>query len=114
MENAASGRHPLNVAGSHLAFVAETVTVFDRSGENVRDGLDAAMRMPRESGEVVFRPLVAEIVEQEKWIELFRLAETKGALKLYAGTFERGLSLKNFFNGTERHGNLSITASKRI
>ena len=55
VEDAAAGGHPLHVAGAEVAAVAEAVAVRDRAGEDVGDRLDAAMRMPREPGEVVVR-----------------------------------------------------------
>jgi hypothetical protein len=42
------------------------------------------MWMPRESRPVILRIVVAEIVQQKKRIELFRLAEPEGALQLDA------------------------------
>ena len=38
--------------------------------EHVGDGLDAAMRMPREAGQIVVRVVVAEVVEQQERIEV--------------------------------------------
>ena len=64
MDDAAAGGHPLHVAGGDGAVVAHAVAVFDGAGEDVGDGLDAAMRMPGEAGEIVFGDVVAEIVEQ--------------------------------------------------
>ena len=72
--------------------------------QHVGDGLDAAMRMPREAGEIVGRVVVAEIVEQQERIELGRLAEAEGALQLHAGAFERGLGLDDAFHRTNGHG----------
>ena len=95
MQDAAAGGHPLHVAGGHFAFVAEAVAVLDRTGEHVGDGLDAAMRMPGKSRKVIFRILVAEIVQQQKRIEILGFAETEGALQLYAGAFESGLRLND-------------------
>ena len=39
------------------------------AGEHVGDRFDAAMRMPREAGEIVVRVVVAEVVEQQERIE---------------------------------------------
>jgi hypothetical protein len=66
VHDAAAGGHPLHVAGAERAAVAEAVAVLDRAGEHVGDRLDAAMRMPREPGEVVVRIVVAEVVEQQE------------------------------------------------
>ena len=55
VQDAAAGRHPLHVAGAEAAAVAEAVAVLDGPGEHVGDRLDAAVRMPREPGEIVVR-----------------------------------------------------------
>jgi hypothetical protein len=51
------------------------------------------MRMPRKSGEVVFRHVVAEVVEQKEWIKVLRISKSECAPKVHAGTFEGGLRL---------------------
>jgi hypothetical protein len=38
------------------------------------------MRMPWEAGAIVVRIIIAEIVKQEKRVELLGIAEAKGAL----------------------------------
>ena len=50
-----------------------------------------AVRMPGKSRQVVVRIVVAEIVQQQKRIEILGLAETEGALQLYARAFDGGL-----------------------
>ena len=72
--------------------------------QHVGDGFDAAMRVPWKAGEVVGRVLVAEIVEQEKRVELVRLSKPEGALQFNAGAFNRGLGLVDLFHSSERHG----------
>ena len=57
--------------------------------------------MPWESLQVVGRIVIAEIVQKKKWIEIFRFAETKGALQLDAGTLNGRLGLNNLFYGAE-------------
>ena len=93
VENAAAGGHPLHVAGGHAALVAERVAVRDLTGEDVGDGLDAAMRMPGKAGQVVGGILVAEVVEQQERIELLGLAEAEGALELDACALDGGFGL---------------------
>ena len=94
VEDAAAGGHPLHVAGAERAAVAQAVAVLDRAGQHVGDGLDAAVRVPGEAGEVVLRALVAEIVEQQERIELGGVAEAEGAAQLDAGAFDGGLGLR--------------------
>jgi hypothetical protein len=82
VENAAAGGHPLHVAGGHFAFVAETVAVLDRTGEYVGDGLDPAVRMPGKPSNVIFWILIAEVVQQQEWIEILGFAEAESALQI--------------------------------
>ena len=63
MQDAAASGHPLNIPGGHFAFVAQAVTVLDRTGEHIGDGLDPPMRMPGKSRHVVFGIFVAEVVQ---------------------------------------------------
>src|SRR5438552_2498742 len=101
MQNAAAGGHPLHVTGGHFAFIAETVAMLDRTGEHVSYGLDAAMRMPGKSRQIVFGIVVSEIVQQQKWIEFLGRAETEGALQLYACALDCRRSLNNLFDWAE-------------
>src|SRR6266403_5515234 len=101
MQNAASGSHPLHVSRCHLPLVAQAVAVLDRARQHIRNGLDAPVRMPRESREVILRIVVAESVQQKKRIELLRLAETEGALQLDARAFQCRFRLNNLLNRTE-------------
>ena len=103
VNDAAAGGHPLHVAGGDGAVVAHAVAVFDGSGENVGDGLDAAMRMPRESGEVVLGDVVAEVVEEQERIEILGVAEAERAAQMDSGAFERGLGLDKALDGSNGH-----------
>ena len=62
VQDATTGGHPLHVTGSHLALVAQAIAVFHGASEDVGDGLNATVRMPRKSGEVVSWIVVAKIV----------------------------------------------------
>ena len=97
------------------AVVAQAVAMLHGAGEHVGDRLDAAVRMPRESGEVIRRAVVAEIVEQQKRIELRRVAEAERAAQLDAGAFDGGLRLHDAFYGTDGHdvGCLSLGSGGR-
>ena len=77
MQDAASRRHPLHVAGAEVAAIAEAVTMFDLAGKDVRDGFDAAMRVPGESREIVLGVFVPEVVEQQERIEVAGIAEAE-------------------------------------
>src|SRR3954468_13159589 len=104
MEDAASGGHPLDISCGHAALVAEGVAMGYFTGEDIGDGLDAAVWVPGESGNVVCGILVPEVVEEQEWIELFCFAETKGALELNACSLNGGLGFENVFDCTKRHG----------
>src|SRR5580704_15901352 len=101
MQNAAACRHPLHIAGSHLAPVAEAVAMLDRARKHIGNRFDAPMRMPGKSREVVCRLVVAEIVQQEKRIEVLGFTEPKSALQLYASTFKGRFGLNNLFHWSE-------------
>ena len=104
VDDAAAGGHPLDVAGGDGAVVAHAVAVLDGAGEHVGDGLDAAMRMPGEAGEVVLGDVVAEVVEQEERIEVGGVAEAEGAAEMDAGAFEGGLGFDKPLDGSNGHG----------
>src|SRR5579864_667733 len=101
VQDSAACGHPLHVAGGHLALVAEAIAVFNRTGKHIGDGLDPAMRMPGKSRQVVCGIVVAEIVQQQKWIELLGLAEAEGALQLYARALDCRLGLNDLFYWAE-------------
>ena len=82
MDDAAARSHPLNVAGGNGATVAHAVTVLNRARENVGDRLDAAMRMPGETGQIILRNVIAEVVEQQERVEVGSVAEAKGAAQV--------------------------------
>jgi hypothetical protein len=103
MQNAAAGGHPLHVAGAELARVAEAVAVVDRPRQHVRNGLDAAMRMPGKAGEIVLRAVVAEVVEQQERVELAGVTEAEGAVELDARAFHRGRGLDDALDRTNGH-----------
>ncbi len=108
VDDAAAGGHPLHVAGGDGAVVAHAVAVFDGSGQDVGDGLDAAMRMPGKSGEIILGNIVAEIVEEQERIEVVGVAEAEGAAQMHSGAFERGLGLDEALDGSNGHWDLRI------
>ena len=108
MDDAAAGRHPLNVAGGDGAAVAHAVAVLHGSGQDVGDGLDAAVRMPGKAGQVILGNVVAEIVEQQERIEVGRVAEAERPAQVHARAFQGGLGLDEPLDGSDGHGDLSI------
>src|SRR5579859_500095 len=103
VDDAAAGGHPLDVAGGDGAAIADAVAVLDGAGENVGDGLDAAMRVPGEASEIVFGDIVAEIVEEEEGIEVAGVAETERAAEMNAGAFGGGLAANQALYGSNGH-----------
>jgi hypothetical protein len=101
MKDSAAGRHPLDVAGAEAATIAETVAVLHGAGQHIGDRLDAAMRMPRESGEIVLRTIVAEVVEQQERIVVGGVAESERAAELDASAFERRFRRDDFLDGSD-------------
>ena len=95
------------------ALVAEAVLVVDRAGENIGDGLDAAVRMPGKAGAVVIGAIVAEIVEQQERIELGGIAEAEGAAQLDAGALNGWLGLDDAFDGSNGHDGLRFHGYRR-
>ena len=108
VHDAAAGRHPLDVAGRDRAAVSETVAMFHRSREHVRDRLDAAMRMPGEARQIVLRHVVSKVVEQEERVVVGRLAEAKRTAQVHACAFQGGLGCDQLLDGSNGHDGLSI------
>src|SRR6516225_1330182 len=103
MNDAASRSHPLHVPCPYGTAVSHAVAVFHGAGENVCDRLDPAMRMPREARQIVRGHIIAEIVEEEKWIIISRVAETKGPAQMHTSSFQSWLGLHQPFYGSNRH-----------
>jgi hypothetical protein len=104
MHDAAARSHPLNVAGAKPAAITKAVAVLDGAGKNISDGLDAAVGMPREAGEIVLRPIVAEVIQQQKRVGLLRVAKAESPAQLHPGAFDCGFRLHDALNGTNGHG----------
>ena len=85
--------------------------MLDRAVEHVGDRLDAAVRMPREPGEVVLRAVVAEIVEEQERVEGLGLAEAEGTVKLHPGAFGMWLRLDDLADGSKDISTVSLMGS---
>src|SRR5262249_2605989 len=93
--------------GAERARVPQTVAVIDAPRQHIGDRLDAAVRMPGKSCAIVFRAIVAEVVEQKEWIEFARIPEAEGATQLHARAFNRGLGLDDALHGSNGHDGLT-------
>ena len=76
----------------------------DLARKDIGNGFDTAMRMPREASRVAGGVIIAEIVEQEKWIEFGGVLKAERAVQVHACTFQRGDCGALFQNGSDRHG----------
>src|SRR5579864_1438325 len=106
VNDAAAGGHPLHITSADHAVVAHAVAVGYGSGQHVRDRLDSPVRMPRESGQIVLRNIVAEIVEEEEGIEVFCVSKTECSPKMHARTLESRLRFDKPLNRSDRHSAL--------
>jgi hypothetical protein len=117
MDDSAARCHPLDVSGRDCAAVAEAVVVLHGSGEDIRDGLDSAVRVPGEAGQVIIWNIVAEIVEKQERVEIGCVAEAECAAEVHACAFEGWLGFDEPFYRANGHGctsciidNVSIVA----
>ena len=112
VHDAAAGGHPLDITCAEAAFVAQRVRVIDRAGEHVGDGLDAAVRVPREARLELLRVFVAEVVEQQEGIEGAGVVKPEGAVQVNPGAFQRWLGEGLGFYRAKRHGWWLLGVSK--
>src|SRR5437763_17103918 len=62
--------------------------------------------MPGKAGQIVLRPVVAEVVEQQERIEIARLSKSESPAQMNAGALEGRSGLRNFLDGADGHGSL--------
>ena len=87
VNDSASRGHPLNVSCVYDAAASDAVAVLDASREDVCDGLDSSVGMPRESRLVILRTFIPEVVEQEERVELGRVAEAERPAQIHTCAF---------------------------
>src|SRR5215216_3325266 len=96
MQDAAPGAHPLHVAGTDDALVAETVTMAGGAFEHVGHGFDAAMRMVGKTTQWTFQGIVkSEMVEQQEWVELIADTGSDRSAQFYACAFNGSFWFNN-------------------
>ncbi len=95
MHDAAPSRHPLHATGHQQALAAVVVAMAHTAFQHVGDGLEAAVRMHRKTGDVVLRTLGAEGVEHQKRIDRRLLRCTDEARQFDAGTIGSGQASRN-------------------
>src|SRR5580698_11201718 len=91
MNDAAPGGHPLHVAGRDAALISDAIGVVHGACQDVSDGFDAAMGVPREARQIIVWNIVAEVVEKKKGIEVGCIAETERAPQVHARALKRWL-----------------------
>src|SRR5690349_851875 len=77
VDDPAPRRHPLDVAGADDAAMAQAVAMFDGPGKDVSDRLNASMRVPRKTGQIVFRSVITKVIKEKKRIELGSIAKSE-------------------------------------
>src|ERR1700730_9118541 len=97
MDNPASRSHPLDVACCNGAMVSHAIAMFDGSCQDVRDGFNPAVWVPREACKIIVRNVIAEVVQEKEWVEVGRIAKPERAAQVYASAFERRLGLDESF-----------------
>ena len=113
MDDSPTCGHPLNVAGRQLAAIAGGVFVLEFAVEQVRDGLESAMRVigraDRLAGRVVDR---THFIEQEEGIEQRPFRRWKGSPDDKATTFDGPTGLDQAYGLANRHVRLSASNGK--
>jgi hypothetical protein len=99
VDNSASSRHPLHISGGDRTMIPHAVAVLDSAGEHVGDGLDSPMRVPRKPCQVIFRNIIAEIIEQQKRIESEVLPNPKARRRCTPAPSMVRLALMRRFTG---------------
>ena len=86
------------------ALVAGVVAVAHAAVEHVGHGLEAAVRVFRKAGEVVARPVRAELVEHQEGIQPVELPGADHARELDPGAVAGGLAAQAMLHGADRAG----------
>src|SRR5439155_24735256 len=103
MDDSSACGHPLNVARGDGAAVAHAVPVFHGAGKDIGDRLDAAVRMPGETGQVILGNVVAEVVEKEKGVEVRGGAKAERPAQVHARALKGRFSADESLHGSNGH-----------
>ena len=99
VHEATARRHPLHAARHEHALVAMVVAMAHAAIQHVGDRLEAAMRVIRKAGDVVFGLVRAELIEQQKRIEIRKLRLPDHARELHARPIGRRHPAHHAFDG---------------
>jgi len=92
VHDAATGAHPLHVARTDGAFVADAVAVGGGAFEHVGDGFDATVRMVGEAAHGTFERVVeGEVVEEQEGVIKVAGLGAEGTKQTHARAFDGGL-----------------------
>ena len=98
MNDARARRHPLAVAIQNAAPVAQAIAVFQIAFDQVSYCLNAAMRVPGESADVILGVGGIEGVHQQEGIEILGFIVPEQAHQVYAGAVNGVSSVNDFFD----------------
>ena len=84
-----------------------------RAGKDIRNGFNAAVGVPRETGQIIFRHIIAEIVKEKEWVEIGRIAEAERPSQMDSRPFERRFGFDEPPNGSEGYTRLHDEFSAR-
>ncbi len=88
VDDAASGRHPLDFAGADDSLIAHAVPMLDLPRDHVGYRLDPPVGMPGEPGDVIPWLVGMKIVQHQKRVEKRDFGVSEGAFELHAGPFD--------------------------
>ncbi|EWS60259.1 hypothetical protein Y695_04582 [Hydrogenophaga sp. T4] len=91
MDHAFAGRHPLHAAVLQQAFVTRAIAVQHAARDHVGDGLEAAVRVVGETGDVVVGVVAAEGIEHQERVEPALQVLREHAGEFHARAVGRGL-----------------------
>src|SRR6266704_929912 len=103
MDDAPTGSHPLDLTRRDGATVSKAVPVLDSAGKDVGNGFNAAMGMPGEAGEIIFRNVIAKVIQQKERVEFRSVSEAERAPQMHAGPFTRRLGFNQPLDRSNRH-----------
>src|SRR6266478_4500491 len=103
MDDASAGCHPLDFARPDRAAIAQAVAMFNRSCKHVSDGFNATMGMPGKACQVIVWDVVSKIVQEQKWIEIRRVAKTEGPPQMHPCPLQSGFGLDHSLDRPKRH-----------
>ncbi len=98
MDESAAGGHPLHAPRHQHSLVTVIVAVTHAPIEHVCDSLEAAMRVIRETRDVVLAAIRAELIQQEERIQIRELRLADDARELDAGPVRSGHAAHDAFN----------------